>query len=275
MYQGVTPSKFGRYSVAEPFRADRIHLHAESSPLREVDHEPPIPVLDQEDLWAQGIDTSQLIPGAQRVDALGSCTCQTGTAHLAERYATKYGTDAAVRLGLSATDAKANEEYAIRLYHAVTDQAGDPSQEWPPTDCGSTGLYVCTELESQGLATGHKSASGITNVVSLLQGGTVMMGGPWFDSWMDPGADGFVDGDGSLEALQEAISSGVAGGHETTITAAERLTFNALGRIDADESHVRVRNSWSGGWGDHGSYRIHLSTLRWLGHYMDFKQVTI
>ncbi len=173
------------------------------------------------------------------------------------------------------TDPVADEEFAIVLYHQVTGQTGDPAQEWPPTDCGSTGLYVCAELEKQGLIAGHKTAAGIRNVVSLLQAGTVILGAPWFNAWMEPDASGFVDGAGSVEDLERAIASGVAGGHETCVTAVERLTLNRLGGIDAARSHLRIRNSWSTAFGDHGSYRIHLSTLALLGHYADFKQFVL
>jgi hypothetical protein len=165
--------------------------------------------------------------------------------------------------------------FAIELYHAVTDQTGDPSTEWPPTDCGSTGLYVCQELEHQGLITGHKTASGITNLVSLLQAGTVIQGTPFFNAWMEPDVGGFVDGDGSITALVDAIRSGVAGGHETCITAVEQLHIDILGRVDGDKSVIRVRNSWSASWGDHGSFRLHLSTLEYLAQHVDFKQFVV
>ena len=273
-YGGCTPTKFGRYAIALPFRPGRLHLH-DGSPLKEVDHEPPVPTLDQEDLHAQGISLPDLVPGAADADALGSCTCNAGTVSLAERFAAKHGTVDLPGIGLSTTDPVAGEKYAITLYHAVTDQTGDPAQEWPPTDCGSSGYYVCTELEKQKLITGYRTASGIHNLVSLLQAGTVMMGAPWFRAWMEPDGQGFVDGTGSMTDLQAAVSSGVAGGHETCISAVERLTFNALGLIDPGKSHVRVRNSWSTAFGDHGSYRVHLSTLQMLGHYADFKQMVL
>ena len=267
-YRGITPTKFGRYGVAIPPRFDRLHLYR-GEPLREVDHEPPVPVLDQEDLLEQGIHTSSLAPGALDVDALGSCTCNAGAVSLAER---RKAAGLALPDGLSTTDAAASESFAIRLYHAVTDQTGDPSTEWPPTDCGSTGLYVCAELEHQGLISGHRVPSDIHALVSLLQGGTVIVGGPWFNAWMDPDRQGFVDGDGDVDDLAGAIDSGVAGGHETCVTAVEKLAMNRLGAIDAAQSHVRVRNSWSASWGDHGSYRIHLSTLRLLWSHLDFHQ---
>ncbi|MCW2901486.1 MAG: hypothetical protein JWO67_3751, partial [Streptosporangiaceae bacterium] len=276
--------KFGQYAVAEPFRADRIHFHTGTTPLREVDHEPPVPVLDQEDLIAQGIDTTSLVPGAKRVDALGSCTCNAGTVSLAERVAAARGTAALAEVQLTTPHGKSpglsgnevlDEEFAILLYNLVTDQTGNPAQEWPPTDCGSTGLYVATELEHQGLISGHKTASGMENVCSLLQDGTVLMGAPWFNAWMEPDAQGFVDGDGSLTALLRAIESGVAGGHETCLTALERLVLTRTGGIDLRASHVRVRNSWSPAFADHGSYRVRLSTLAWLGSHADFKQFVI
>lgn len=274
MYAGTTPTKFGRHASVMPMRLDRMHLHRGEG-LREVDHEPPIPVLDQEDLVAQGIDTSALVPGAAKVDALGSCTCNAGAASLSERYASAHGGGSLTSIGLSTTDARTSEEWAIRLYHDVTGQTGDPATEWPPTDCGSSGTFVATELEKKGLTSGHKTASGVRNLVSLLQAGTVMAGGPFFNAWMEPDGQGFVDGDGGIADLERAIASGVAGGHETCITAVERLTVGAVGRIEGHKSHVRIRNSWSTGYGDHGSYRLHLSTLAFLGSYLDFKQLVI
>jgi hypothetical protein len=273
-HDGTTPTKFGRYQVAEPLRLETFHFHR-GEPLVEVNHEPPVPVLDQEDLFAQGIRVSELVPGAVDVDALGSCTCNAGTVSLAEHLVSRVGPQAVVDAGLSLTDPVANERFAIKLYHSVTWQTGDPSQEWPPTDCGSTGLYVCHELETQGLIRGHRSTHDAHGLVSLLQTGTVIMGSPWFNAWMEPNADGFIDGDGSVEALQRAVESGVAGGHETCVSAAERLTWLTPRRLDLENSVVRVRNSWGPSWGDQGSFRVHLSTLQRLTGYVDYKQFVV
>ena len=51
-----------------------MHFYDGATRLKPVDWEPKNGVLDQEDLIAQGIDTAKLVKGAQKVDALGSCT---------------------------------------------------------------------------------------------------------------------------------------------------------------------------------------------------------
>jgi hypothetical protein len=281
MYQGPTITKFGQVSVAEPLRFDMLEIH-DGAKLAEVDHAIPIPVLDQEDLHKQGIDVSTLVPGAQDVDALGSCTCNTGTGHIAERWVAagkslanlKLG-NGGVQLGLSGNDATADEKFAIVLYHLVTDQTGNPSEEWPPTDCGSNGLYVCQELISQGLASSYKSAANVTGALALLQDGTVMQGGPWFNSWMTPDANGFVDGDGSHEAVRAAVRSGVAGGHETLQHGIPQLAQSANGSVDLANTVIKVRNSWSTQFGLDGDYLLHASTLNYLSRYYDYKAVVI
>lgn len=282
MTREARPTLFGQYSVAEPLRLDLLHVH-DGTALREVEHTIPIPVLDQEDLFAQAIDTSKLIPGAKKVDALGSCTANAGTAHLAERWAAaghnlddiRLPGEANWRAGLSAADAHLDEEFAITLYHLVTDQTGNPSTEWPPTDCGSTGLYVCHELIKQGLSVTYKTASSVTGALSLLQTTTVMQGGPWFNSWMEPDSDGFIDGDGSLDALHAAINSGVAGGHETLQRAIPQLAQTRGGKVELDQTVIKVRNSWSEQFALSGDYLLHASTLSHLSRYFDYKAVVI
>ena len=60
MYEGPTRTKFGQIAVAEPLRFDLLEIH-DGSPLKEVTHAIPIPVLDQEDLHAQGIDEFEIV----------------------------------------------------------------------------------------------------------------------------------------------------------------------------------------------------------------------
>jgi hypothetical protein len=281
MYAGTTSTKFGQFAVAEPLRFDLLAFH-DDTPLKEVEHDIPIPVLDQEDLHQQGIDVTKLVPGAADTDALGSCTCNTGTAHIAERWAAAGKDLSGLKLTggtgsitMSATDSTADEEFAILLYHLVTDQTGVPSQEWPPTDCGSNGLYVCQELIAQGFAASYKSASNVTADITLLQSGSVMQGGPWFNSWMKPDSNGFVDGDGSYEAMRAAVNSGVAGGHETLQHGIPQLALASNGSVDLANTVIKVRNSWSTQFGLNGDYLLHASTLNYLLKYYDFKAVVL
>lgn len=281
MYAGPTSTKFGQVAIAEPLRFDLLEFH-DDTPLKEVEHDIPIPVLDQEDLDKQGIDVTKLVPGAAAADALGSCTCNTGTAHIAERWAAVGKDITGLKLtggtgaiAMSGTDGTADEEFAILLYHLVTDQTGVPSQEWPPTDCGSNGLYVCQELIAQGFAASYKSAPNVTADLALLQLGTVMQGGPWFNSWMKPDSNGFVDGDGSYEAMRASVKSGVAGGHETLQRGITQLALTSSGSVDLGNTVIKVRNSWSTQFGLNGDYLLHASTLNYLLRYYDFKAVVL
>ena len=280
MHDGPTPTKFGRHASPAPLQLHRLHIPG-PAPLREVMHEVPIPVLDQEDLHKQGIDVTQLMPGAQDVDALGSCTCNAGTAHLAERMtaAGKPLHDAYLQPGdhgaMLTADARTAEEFAIVLYHLVTGQTGDPAQEWPPSDAGSSGYYVCHELERLGLASSYKTGAGVLGALSLLQAGTVMQGAPWFRAWFQLDSQGFIDGDGSADAMQAAVASGVAGGHETQLRGIEQLAVLGNGTVDLQNTVLRVRNSWSPQWGLGGDYRIHASTLGYLSAYCDWKAIII
>ena len=281
MYAGTTSTKFGQFAVAEPLRFDLLAFH-DDTPLKEVEHDIPIPVLDQEDLHKQGVDVTKLVPGAADTDALGSCTCNTGTAHIAERWAAAGKDLGGLKLTggtgaitMSATDGTADEEFAILLYHLVTDQTGVPSQEWPPTDCGSNGLYVCQELIAQGFAASYQSASNVTADITLLQTGSVMQGGPWFNSWMKPDSNGFVDGDGSYEAMRAAVNSGVAGGHETLQHGIPQLALASNGSVDLANTVIKGRNSWSTQFGLNGDYLLHAATLYYLLKYYDFKAAVV
>src|ERR1700729_2045973 len=82
-YDGVTQTKFGRYAVAEPFNPEVQHFYT-GAELKVSDFEPPVKVLDQEDLTAQGIKTKALVKNGQTEDALGSCTANSPTEHLSQ-----------------------------------------------------------------------------------------------------------------------------------------------------------------------------------------------
>lgn len=263
---------YGRFAAPEPYSAlTLIHRHTGQA-LKEVDHEPKNAVLDQSDLRAQGIYCSQFIPGAGDPDALGSCTCNADTSALSNvlpeaEYLKVTGAS-------SYGDTVGLEKFAITTYHGVTDQTGDTTQEWPPTDCGSTGAYVYQYDHAKGWVGSQAIAHGPQDLVSLLQTGGVLQGTPFFTAWEEPDAQAFVDGAGTQADLEAAIRSGVAGGHETYISAIEKLALTATGLVIPGKTIMRVRNSWSKTWGDNGSFRIHLSTLAMLGSYCDFRSLS-
>lgn len=279
-------SKFGRFQVPEPPSALlRFHHHDGVSQLREVDHEPKIAVLDQEDLLAQGIYVDQFIPGAQRVDALGSCAPNTTIEMLSNVLPAVEFAAAVGRLGQrfpspqdAYTDTVAAERAAIGFYHGVTDLTGNPASEWPPTDCGSSGPYLYQYALKLGLISTEKIAvaGNAESIVSLMQSNSVMIGMPWLPGWMEPvGPDNFLDGDGSIETLREQIEQADEGppeGHEISGSAIEKLTFDRLGRVDPFNTVIRIRNHWDSSWADHGSARFHLSTLVLLANAVDIRQ---
>jgi hypothetical protein len=260
------PALFGRLHVPEPPSSLRRQHFAAAAPvaLAPVEWPSPIPVLDQEDLFAQGIDTAVLVPGARRVDELGSCVANATTAALAA---------VAPRFLPDLGSATVIEEFAIGLYHQLTFATGDPAAEWPPEDCGSSGLAACQYLERLQFIAGHQVAHGAENVLSLMQAGGLIVGQPWFNAWMEPSAAGFIDGDGSAASLQAAISSGVAGGHETYWEQIVEIGYDLAGGIDPAATIIRFRNSWGTGWALGGHGLAHLSTFMLLGGYCDFRQL--
>jgi len=261
-------SKYGRYQVAEPYASlNKIHFHA-GGPLKVAHHPAKVRVLDQEDLLAQGIIVSDFIPGAPKnVDALGSCTANAGTAAISN--VLSEADFLAATKATSYADVKGAEEFAIRFYHACTDQTGDTSTEWPPVDCGSSGVYVVDEYKKMGLVKGDKIATTATDLVSLLQTDGVLMGSPWFNSWEEPTANGFIDSGG----IEAAIQSGVAGGHETYLWGVDSIELTASGLVNPAKTVINGRNSWSSSWGDEGDYRVHLSTLMAIASHCDFRQL--
>lgn len=265
------PTLFGRFHAPEPLsNLAALHRYTGTG-LRAVDHEPKVGVLDQEDLFAQGIDTSVLVPGAPKADALGSCTEQANHSALSNvmteaRFFSFTGAS-------SYDDVVGVEKSAIVSYARCTHQTGDPSQEWPPTDCGSSGQYIVSDDVSQGLVKGAALAHDAESICSLLQSDGLLVGQPFLNAWMEPDSKGFIDGDGSYSRFQSDMEQGVAGGHETYWSAIEAIHLTASGLVDANKTVIRARNSWSKNWGDKGSYRFHLSTFLYIVNYCDFRQL--
>jgi hypothetical protein len=271
---------YGRLHVPESFNtlATALHVH-DGTPLKTVSHDIPLGVLDQQDLLHQGIYVSEFIPQATDVDALGSCTANATTAALSFlldeadflTLPSKLSVGAALKPIAGYEDTVAAEEFAIGFYHDCTDQTGTPDQEYPPTDCGSSGPYIVELLQRLGLVTTAKIAASPQDLVSLLQSGPILQGTPFLQAWEEPNSGGFVDGDGSHTTFEQQLAYGIAGGHETVIAAIETLALTETGHVIPHRTVLRVRNSWSASWGDHGDFRIHLSTLSYILSHCDFR----
>lgn len=276
MAHHATPTKFGRVHVAEPLSSlFLVHTRDPAVTPRAVIHKTGTPVLDQEDLQAQGINTAELIKGAARVDALGSCVANATTAALSTLGAATAEQLAAALPGaqLAPGAAVADEETAIRLYHAFTSQTGQAASEWPPADCGSSGLWACRWLEARKIISGHRIATGAASIVSALQDHVLITGQPWLAAWTNPGPDGVIDGDGTPASLSAALDAGgVAGGHETCWLGVESLALDADGEVDPAHTIIRFRNSWGPGWGPlQGDGLAHLSTFIYLSKWCDHR----
>lgn len=272
-------TKFGRYQVAEPLSAlHRTHFYG-GAPLKEVDFEPAVGVLDQEDLVAQGLLTSEFVPGCTtNLPALGSCTANTTIENVSNLVAddAAFAAACAVIGALGVTgfaDVVGAEKAAILFYHQETSLTGSTSTEWPPTDCGSSGPYMAQMLLKLGLISGETvGAHTAEDLVSLMQTGNIAWGTPWFNAWMSPPSNAFLDGNGTTSAIEASIKSGLAGGHEITESAIEKLTLSATGKVESDKTVLRIRNHWTKSWGDNGSCYVHLSTWLALASHCDFRQ---
>ncbi|MGW7001444.1 hypothetical protein ACWGCW_01105 [Streptomyces sp. NPDC054933] len=253
----------GRHQRLDSRSLNWLHHH-DHTELKPVRHEIPIPILDQQDLLAQGVQVSELVPGAQDVDALGSCTAQTGTAALAWLL----GADRLDEVGLSGTDAVADEQYAIRLYHEATLDDDDLRDEWPPTDCGSSGLGVARALHARGAVGSYVHATSADAFASLLQTGPVMVGMPWTQAFFEPDGEGFIDSG-------DWMSSGIAGGHEVLAIGLEKVEQDSAGRAIPQQTVMRLRNSWSTNWNPvlSGEFRMRLSTYQVMRSAMDLIQL--
>lgn len=271
MSDSTLTTKFGRNFVPETEETmQTLHLHNGETKLTTVDWEPKIGVLDQEDLLAQGIDTSELVPGAQKVDALGSCTQNANMSGVSNVVSEA---DFLAFTGASSySDTVSIEKCAIVNYHLTSLLTNDVSSEWPPNDDGSSGVYVVDHDVALNLVDGAKIAHGAQNIISLLQTGGLLVGQPFLNAWMEPDANGFIDGNGSSSVLEKQIRQGVAGGHETYLSAIEEIALSASGQVIPNKTIIRFRNSWTKSWGDNGSYRAHLSTYVALTS-CDFRQL--
>ncbi|WP_406516367.1 hypothetical protein OH809_45130 (plasmid) [Streptomyces sp. NBC_00873] len=255
-----TPPHLGRQMVLDP-RSLAYRRPYDGQPLRATEWEPRIPVLDQQNLIAQGIYTSRDYGLDDDVDALSSCTGNAGTALLSILLSKEQATGA----GLDTDDATAAEHYAIGLYADATERDQWQDANWPSQDVGSSGLGIAKVLRDRGLIDQYGHATTAEELCTLLQTGPALMGLPWFSSFSEPDASGFVDADPAW------ASSPLEGGHEVCVTALEAVAVED-GVLQPDRTVLRFVNSWGAAWADHGSGRLSLSTYLALRAEVDVVQ---
>lgn len=251
----------GRHMVLDP-RSLAYRRRYTGEPIHPVEWAPRIPVLDQQNLLAQGIHTSSLFEGVADVDGLGSCTANAATCLISVLRTPNDLTDA----GLDVTDAAAAETWAIGLYSDATHRDQWHDQAWPVDDCGSSGLGVAKALRQRGLIDQYGHATTALELCRDLQNGPVLAGLPWYNAWFDPTPNALLD---DIPAWQD---SGIAGGHEVCITALEHVTYQPSGHLDPARTVLRVRNSWGASWGDAGHFRISLALYQAIHHEIDLVQ---
>jgi hypothetical protein len=249
----------GRHMVLDP-RSLAYRRPYDGRPLRATAWEPRLPVLDQTNLVAQGIRTTQ--HGLDHdMDALASCTGNAATALLSIILSPAR----AAAAGLETDNATAAEHFAIGLYAdaTVVDQWQD--RVWPSQDCGSSGLGIAKALRNRGLVDQYGHATTAEELCTLLQTGPVLMGMSWHAAFSAPDNLGFIDSD------PRWADSPVEGGHEVCVTALEDVAYND-GELDPDRTVLRFRNSWSSSWSDHGDGRFTLATYLAMRDQVDICQ---
>ncbi|KIF66281.1 hypothetical protein HY68_36885 [Streptomyces sp. AcH 505] len=257
----VTP-QLGRHMVLDP-RSMAYRRHFNGDPVHPVEWAPKVPVLDQQDLLAQGIRTSELFPNVGDVDGLGSCTANAATAVVS----VLLDADACAAAGLDITDPVAAEKWAIGLYADATQRDEWQDQTWPSDDCGSSGLGVVKALRARGLIDQYGHATTAEQLTMLLQTGPVLMGMPWLEAFFEPSTP-----DAFLDDIPDWQQSPVAGGHEVAITALESVHYDSGDALDYDRTILRVRNSWTTSWGDDGHFRMSLGLYQALHDQIDIVQ---
>jgi hypothetical protein len=251
--------QLGRHLVRDP-RSLAYRRQYTGEPINPVEWAPKVPVLDQQNLLTQGIHTSQLFPGVDDVDALGSCTANSATALIS----VLHDADALAAAGLDVSDPVAAEAWAIGLYSDATHRDQWHDQAWPADDCGSSGLGVAKALRTRGLIDQYGHATTAEELCRDLQTGPVLMGTVWYDAWFSP-----VGPSALLDDIPNWQDSPVAGGHEVCITALEDVAFDSAGGLDYAHTILRVRNSWSPSWGDAGHFRMSLALYQALRSEVD------
>lgn len=134
-----------------------------------------------------------------------------------------------------------SEVTAIALYSQATKL--DPSAGvYPPDDPGSDGLDVCKAALKDHYITQYRHATGLNQVLAILQQYPVMIGANWYDSMDEPDSNG---------VLTISPNAQVRGGHEWSMVG-----------LQVQDKQVKAWNSWDTTWGPlKGAFILSFETL--------------
>lgn len=209
--------------VAHDPRSRDYPLPSRRRPRRHVRWERTGPILDQ-----------NVVPNGHGGYGVGCCTACAG-------------------VGLLMTGPFATEPQriftikdALAIYHdeTVLDEHQIPGV-WPPTDTGSSGLWLMKVLRARGYIAGYRHAFSLDSALGALGVGPIAVGTVWLQSMFDPGPD---------HVIRVDTDSQVAGGHEWLAD-----EWDPAGR-----GWVGMTNSWSEQWGDHGRAYLSVDDFGWL-----------
>lgn len=125
---------------------------------------------------------------------------------------------------------------ALAFYRGATSRDPFPGA-YPPDDSGSSGLYVCQEMQAEGLITSYEWAFGFQHGLEAIGLSPLMQGTYWTEDMFNPEADGRVRPTGQD-----------AGGHEYTWVGIE---YRSSRQPSTNRSWFL--NSW-GLWGKSGYF---------------------
>lgn len=254
--------KLGRHMVLDERSLAYTQAYAGET-IKTAEWTPKVPVLDQEDLLAQDIHTSEMFHGVEDVDALGSCTGNSGT----ELVSILHDADTLKTAGLDVTDPVAAEKWAIGLYSDGTHRDEWNDAAYPSQDCGSSGLGIAKALRSRGLIDEYRHATTARQFARDLGQGPFLMGTVWYQAWFEP-----VTKSALLDDIKNWEKSPVAGGHELCVTALEDVVFDSSGSLDLQRTVIRLRNHWTRSWGDEGECRMSLALYQKVRQSVDLIQ---
>jgi hypothetical protein len=254
--------RLGRHMVLDE-RSLAYRRPYQGEPIKPAEWAPKVPVLDQENLLTQGIHTSDLFPGADDVDALGSCGGDTGT----EAVSVLHDAATLLEAGLDVSDPVAGQKWAIGLYSDATHRDQWHTVAYPSVDCGTSGLGIAKALRARGLIDQYGHATTALEFCRDLGHGGFMMGTAWPKAWFEP-----VTAAALLDDIPDWEKSPIAGGHEIYVTALEDVVFDKTGDLDYARTIIRLRNHWSRSWGDNGEFRMSIALYQRMRKQIDLIQ---